>query len=183
MTVKIRTTTIDDITDLAAIHVAGWEGAYGGLIDQDYIASQTIEKRTADWMEWLKDDAVDRLIAVDDDSGRAVGFVAYGPLRTAPAGMSKIRPLYSSEIYALYLLPDVWRQGVGSALIAQVAAHLKEKKHNSMCLWVLDKNKRACDFYQAKGGQRVGKKMVEFGPSKMKEVCYAWRDLSGIIKT
>ena len=183
MTVEIRPVTTDDIADLAAIHVAGWGGAYGGLIDQDYIDSQNIEKRTADWAEWLSDDTIDRLIAIDGVTGRAIGWVAYGPLRTPPAGMSKIRPLYSSEIYGLYLLPDVWRRGVGSALMAQAAAHLKEKKHNSMCLWVLDKNKRACDFYQAKGGQRVGKKMVEFGPSKMKEVCYAWRDLSGILKT
>ena len=50
-----------------------------------------------------------------------------------------------------------------------------------MCLWVLDKNKRGCSFYEAIGGKRVGKKMVEIGPNKLKEVCYGWRDINKII--
>lgn len=179
MSITIRTATQDDIADLAAIHVAGWQGAYGGLIDQDYIDSQNIEKRMADWQEWLKDETVHRLIVTLED--KAVGFIAYGSLRTAPPGTSKIRPLYSSEIYGLYLLPEVWRQGIGSAILKQAVQNLKEQKHTSMCLWVLSDNKRACDFYQKMGGTRVGKKMVEFGPSKKKEACYGWRDIDEVL--
>ena len=176
----IRIATSEDISDLATIHVAGWQGAYGGLIDQAYIDSQDIDKRKTDWSEWIKEEDVDRLLAIVD--GKAVGFVAYGPLRTAPPGTSKIRPLYSSEIYGLYLLPDYWRQGIGTQLIQQAVQNLKAKKHTSMCLWVLDKNKRACGFYEKVGAQRVGKKMVEFGPSKMKEICYGWRDIDEVLK-
>jgi len=180
MSFTIKTATESDIPDIAKIHVAGWQGAYSGIIDQTYIESQNIEKRTPDWQEWMKEEGVVRLIAYQDS--QPVGFAAYGALRTPPAGMSKIRPLYSSEIYGLYLVPEVFRQGIGTALMKQAVENLKTQKHQSMCLWVLDKNKRACAFYEKMGGQRVGKKMVEFGPTKAKEVCYAWRNIQEILE-
>jgi hypothetical protein len=50
-----------------------------------------------------------------------------------------------------------------------------------MCLWVLDGNQRGKAFYQAMGGQKLGGKMIEIGPSSLKEICYGWRDLSLLI--
>jgi GNAT superfamily N-acetyltransferase len=175
MSLTIRKATLEDVKSLATIHVVGWQGAYGGIMDQAYIDSQTIEKRTADWSQWIRDNTVERWLAFEDE--KPVGLIAYGPLRTAPPGTSSIRPLYTAEIYALYILPKAWRKGVGSALLNASVQNLLEQKHTSMCLWVLDKNKRACAFYEKMGGQRVGKKMVEFGPSTLKEVCYGWRDI------
>ncbi len=179
MSVQIRVATIDDIDALAQIHVEGWQGAYGGLIDQAYINSQTVEKRTADWMGWLEQDDTHHLIAHDDD--KATGFCGFGPLRTAPPGTSKIRPQYSSEIYGLYLKPEYFRKGVGTALMKEAAKNLKDLKHQSTCLWVLKDNKRGCAFYDAMGGQRIGKKIEQFGPTKAKEVCYGWRDITEIL--
>lgn len=179
MFLTIKTATAEDISDLAKIHIEGWQGAYSGILDQNYIDSQNIEKRTKDWQEWMKEEGVTRLLAYKDNV--PVGFIAFGALRTPPAGMSKIRPLYSSEIYGLYLIPEVFRQGIGTTIFKKAVKNLQIQKHQSMCLWVLDKNKRACTFYEKMGGQRVGKKMVEFGPTKAKEVCYAWRDFSAFI--
>ena len=179
MTLEIREATQSDIPDIAKIHVAGWQGAYGGIVDQGYLDNFTVEVRTEKWKEHFDNGESQALIAYMDD--KAVGFVDYGSLKTPPAGMSKIRPLYSSEIYALYLQPEYYRQGVGTTLMQQAVARLKEQKHQSVCLWVLDKNKRGCSFYEKIGGKRVGKKMVEFGPTKAKEVCYAWRDINDIL--
>lgn len=179
MSLTIREATKDDIPDIARIHVEGWQGAYQGLIDQEYINSQNLEKRTADWEEWFQDETVTRLLAIQQN--QPVGFIAFGPLRTAPPGTSKIRPTYSSEIYGLYLLPDMYRQGIGTSLIKSAVEKLQQQKHQSTCLWVLKDNKRACAFYEAMGGQRIGKKIVEFGPTKAKEVCYGWRDISEIL--
>ena len=180
MSIEIREATQVDIPDIAKIHAAGWHGAYGGIVDQGYLDEFTVEMRIPKWQEHFDSGESNAMLAYID--GNAVGFVDYGSLRTPPAGMSKIRPLYSGEIYALYLMPEYFRQGVGTALIQQAVAALKEQKHQSMCLWVLDKNKRGCSFYEAMGGQRVGKKMAEFGPTKAKEVCYGWRDIDVILK-
>jgi hypothetical protein len=32
------------------------------------------------------------------------------------------------------------------------------------------------------GGQRVGKKMIEIGPTKAKEMCYGWRYIDIILE-
>ena len=79
-----------------------------------------------------------------DENGTAAGFVNFGKIKTAPPGMSPIRPLYSGEIYALYILPAYWRQGLGTLLIGQAAQELTLMKHKSLCLWVLEKNILAC---------------------------------------
>ena len=170
--------TQDDIPDIAALHIGGWKAAYGGLVDQGYLDSLSVEKRTEDWQGWMAAGESDTLIAEKD--GKAVGFITTGRTKTPPPGSSIIRPLYSAEIYALYLDPSVWRQGVGTALLKQAARDLKDQKHSSLCLWVLDGNGRAKGFYEKMGGQKVGSKMVEIGPSKLKEACYGWRDTAAL---
>jgi len=181
MSLVIRQASEEDVVDIATVHVAGWQGAYGGIIDQDFLDSHTIESQATLWDRQIQDAEKDNAqIWLAYQAEKPVGFVAYGSLRTAPPGTSKIRPLYTSEIYGLYLIPDVFRQGIGTRLMRKAVENLRAQKHRSMCLWVLEKNKRARGFYEAMQGQRIGKLMVEFGPTKEKELCYGWRDISVI---
>ena len=176
----IRKATQDDIPAIASLHIEGWKAAYGGLVDQAYLDSLSVEQRTKDWEGWMESGESDTFVAEED--GNPVGFITTGRTKTPPPGSSPIRPLYSAEIYALYLHPDVWRKGIGTALLKAAARHLKEQKHTSLCLWVMDGNGRAKLFYEKLGGQRVGKKMVEIGPSSLKELCYGWRDTYDLCK-
>lgn len=180
MPIVIREATKADIPDIAKIHVSGWQGAYGGIVDQDYIDSKTIEERVQFWSDVFEENEHIPYVGLIDN--KIAGFVSFGPLRTPPAGTSKIRPLYSAEIYALYLYPEFFRKGLGTALIQKSVEQLMILKHRSLCLWVLKGNKRGCAFYEAMGGQRVGKKMLQMGKTNVKEVCYAWRDIGEILK-
>ncbi len=170
----IRKATQGDIPAIAALHIGGWKAAYGGMVDQAYLDSLTVEQRITDWQGWMAAGESDTLIAEID--GRPAGFITTGRTKTPPPGSSPIRPLYSAEIYALYLAEEFFRQGVGTALLKQAAIDLKEAKHSSLCLWVLDGNARAKAFYEKMGGQKVGSHVVEIGPGKLKEACYGWRD-------
>jgi GNAT superfamily N-acetyltransferase len=177
---NIRPATVDDIPGLARIHVAGWRAAYAGLVDRAYLDSLSEDEKAAQWRQWFEGGATATLVACDD-AGKGTGFVSFGRLKTPPPGMSPIRPLYSAEIYAIYLLPDIWRQGVGRALLKEAAIALKAQKHKSLCLWVMDKNDRANAFYKALGGQRIGRKQVEVGGKMLPEAAYGWRDTAGLI--
>lgn len=112
---------------------------------------------------------------------RPAGFVSYGRLKTPPPGSSPIRPLYSAEIYGLYLLPAYYRQGLGTRLMAEAAQQLRAMKHKSLCLWVIEKNNRAVSFYKERGGERIGKHDIEIGPSRVREICFGWRDTAGLL--
>lgn len=174
----IRSCTPDDAIDLAHIHIEGWRASYSGLVDQSFLDTLDKDKRAQDWAKWLGE-GTEALIA-HDDHDKAAGFISFNRLMTPPPGMSPVRPLYTSEILALYILPDYWRQGLGRQLMKQAALGLKEKKHKSLCLWVLEKNSRGNAFYKALGGQRCGKKDVVIGNQKLTDVCYGWRDI-GVI--
>lgn len=165
---------------LGVLHVEGWRGAYGGIINQEYLDELKPGEKADLWTEWLDNPEIKADIAYIDN--HPVGFVAYGRIHTPPPGQSAIRPLYTAEILALYILPDYWRKGVGTALLKHAARELKPMKHTSMCLWVLDKNKRACGFYEAMGATRIGKHFVEIGGTKAKEVCYGWRYTHDLIQ-
>lgn len=176
---KIRIGDEKDIPAIAAIHVAGWQAAYGGFVDQDYLDSLSAGQREADWRGWMESGESETLIA--EIGGTIAGFITYGRTKTPPPGDSKIRPQYPAEIYALYILPDYWRQGVGSALMGAAAQKMQDKKWGGACLWVLDGNNRAKSFYEKAYGQRIGKKMITIGPNDLKEICYGWRDLKKLI--
>lgn len=175
----IRKATQEDIPAIARLHIEGWKAAYGGLIDQGYLDGLSVEQRTRDWTGWMAAGESDTLIAEVDD--QPAGFITTGRTKTPPPGSSPIRPLYSAEVYALYLHPDVWRRGIGGALLRKAAEDLKAQKHSSLCLWVLEGNARARSFYEKMGGQKVGSKVVEIGPTKVKEACYGWRDTSPLL--
>lgn len=176
---KIHQAGEKNIPAIAAIHIAGWQAAYGGLVDQAYLDSLSVGQRIKDWQGWLASGESTVLIA--EIEGVAAGFIAFGRTRTAPPGESNIRPQYPAEIYGLYILPDYWRQGIGGALLKAAAQEIRARKMNGLCLWVLDGNSRAKSFYEKTYGQRIGKQTVEIGPSRVKEVCYGWRDLKRLI--
>lgn len=175
-TVTLIKASVGDASDLAQLHIGGWQATYGGMVDPAFLASQTLESRTNDWTMWLADGQTQVLIARRD--GVAAGFISFGRLKTPPPGTSHIRPLYAAEIYAIYLLPEFWRQGIGTALMRGAVAALAEQKLTSLCLWVIEQNVRAQAFYAHLGGVKLGKKPAEIGGKKLTEICYGWRDTS-----
>jgi ribosomal protein S18 acetylase RimI-like enzyme len=176
---KILAAATADVPDLARIHVEGWRGAYSGLVPQDHLDGLRVEDKKAQWQRWLAEGTT-ALIA-RDGAGAPAGFVSFGRLRTPPPGLSPIRPVYSGEIYALYLMPQFWRQGLGRHLMRDGALGLRAMKHKSLCLWVMEGNKRAVAFYKALGGQRCGTKQIEVGGRVLPEIAYGWRDTAGLI--
>lgn len=175
MDFSLRAANATDSEALAYLHIEGWKAAYGGIIDQDFLDTLSVAERTADWQRWFADGTVQAVIA-EDAEGKPAGFAGYGKLRTPLPGMSPIRPLYSGEIYALYILPAYWRQGLGTRLMTEAARNLRAQKHKSLCLWVLEKNKNAVEFYKKNKGERCGKKDVQIGRTTARDICFGWRD-------
>lgn len=173
--INIRPATKEDAEDLALIHVEGWRASYDGLVPAEFLAGLDRDHYEKNWREWLETGTTEALIAHDPD-GNPAGFVSFGKLRTPIPGMSPIRPLYAAEIYAIYILPAYWRAGLGRRLLGEATEALREKRQKSLCLWVMEGNKRAVSFYKALGGQRVGSKKVEIGGRTLTEIAFGWRD-------
>lgn len=147
---QIRPAVPDDAPAIARVQVASWRAGYAGLLPADTLAGLD----EPDWARRRRETLEDgRRVLVATDPG-IIGFAAFGPSR-ADGGIG--------EVYAFYLDPDRWRQGVGSTLMRAVLAEL-DPAHASAVLWVLRGNARALAFYAGHGWRPDGTSTMATGP-------------------
>ena len=165
----IRAARMEDVPEIAVVHVRSWQAAYQGLLPQAYLDGLDPSQRIGQWerslsaTEWSHGGTL-----VAGAGGRLSGFVSYGPARDDDADSPR-----AGEIYAIYLVPAVWDEGIGRQLMAAALDRLGEAGFDRVILWVLDSNGRARRFYEAGGWLADGaaKRDDSFGVT-MTEVRY-----------
>jgi ribosomal protein S18 acetylase RimI-like enzyme len=143
----IRPARMGDVPQIAAVHVRSWQAAYRGLLPQAYLDGLDPAQRISQWEQVLS--AAGRPgggTLVADADGRLCGFVSYGPARDDDADSRR-----AGEIYAIYLVPAAWDEGIGRQLMTAALGRLGEAGFGQVILWVLDSNARARRFYEAGG--------------------------------
>jgi GNAT superfamily N-acetyltransferase len=99
--------------------------------------------------------------------GRIVGFCDAGPNREEPRD-------FQGEVYAIYLLEEAQRQGLGRALFHETVAWLRRNELSSFLVWVLTGNAGARRFYEALGGKPVSEEPTTIAGTLFTEVAYGW---------
>ena len=147
----VRRASPDDARAIAEVVVTGWQTAYRGILPDEFLDSLRADAREAAWREMLGRDADGGTPAwVAEGSGRVVGFVSSGPPRDEDV------PRSAAEIYAIYVLPQSWRQGLGRDLLETAVEHWQGNGAQTLVLWVFEANERARSFYEAMGWQPDG---------------------------
>ncbi len=164
---SIQPATPADAAAIARVHVERWQSTYAGIVPAPFLASLDVEQRTVLWQEWL---ASAPLVLTATSQQRVIGFVSGGAAREPAFGCD-------GELYAIYLLSDAQRQGIGSALFDSIRHALLAAGFRSMILWVLEPNP-ARSFYEAKGGKVTGSKPIEIGGMSLTEIAYTWPNLA-----
>jgi GNAT superfamily N-acetyltransferase len=172
----IRLAQLDDADGLARVHVDSWRAAYKGIVPDEHLASLSYEQRAARWRDNLATakNGIFTYVA-QDDAGRIIGFAGGGPERGGDL-------YYQGELYALYLHPDYFRQGIGTQLARTVAQRLIQDGMSSMLVWVLAQNP-ARGFYEALGGKYLYEKPITIGGAELIEVVYGWQDIRTLVHT
>jgi ribosomal protein S18 acetylase RimI-like enzyme len=161
----VRPATAKDAKSIAEIHVATWQAAYGRLMPAEYLKSITVEKRLTFWREAIEFSDPQILVATHDQ--KVIGFVAFDRSRDAGSKSS------TGEIWAMYVLPEFWRQGVGLSLWDGARDSLKEEGCIQVTLWVLLGNDRAMNFYEHGAGFKrdmPSLKTTAFGDTRLEEI-------------
>jgi GNAT superfamily N-acetyltransferase len=162
----VRRATLDDVAGIATVHVQSWLTSYRGLLPQDFLTSLTVEGRIAAWKHNLSEPRHVVFVGTTTD-GRIVGFCSAGPNRDEPRS-------FDGEVYAIYLLEEVTRQGLGGALLAEAATWLWQSGMSSFLVWVLTGTLAARKFYEALGGEAVAEKVISIAGSPYNESAYGW---------
>ena len=163
---KISHAVSEDAPAIARVQVRSWQVAYENILPAPYLATLTTEKREAMWRESISRGSPQLLVARDDDG--IVGFVAFGTCRDENAAADR------AEVWAIYVVPSHWSQGVGTQLCRQARERLVEQGYCSVSLWVLTDNTRAIQFYAGVGfvADAESTKEVIVGGSALKEIRY-----------
>jgi GNAT superfamily N-acetyltransferase len=153
--------------------VASWQTSYRGIIADEVLANLSQEQRAQHWMTTLSNPASTEFAYVaEDETGRVVGFASGGPECMG-------NPRYAGQLYAIYLLADYQRQGIGSRLTLAVVQRLRAQGVTSLQIWVLAENP-ARGFYEHLGGQLIDSQPLEIGGTTLEVVAYGWADTASL---
>ena len=167
----IREATPEDARAIAGVHVASWRTTYRGLLRDAYLDGLDVEDHAGRWRRLLGSGAGDTFVALEGSD--VVGFASCGRERDQD-------PIYQGELYAIYLLEDRQRRGLGRRLVSSVARRLLELEYRSMLVWVLAANP-ARAFYEAIGGALVRSRQMELAGETQEEAGYGWLDVADLL--
>ena len=167
MDVTIRAAAPSDADAIARVQVASWQVAYRGIVPDEHLDGLDWRERAEvrrEQLERAADECVRVHVAVND--GSLVGFMATGPERAAETSAPS-----GAEVYALYLAPEAWDQGIGRDLLARAVADVPDDI--PVVLWVLTENQRARAFYERQGFRADGAATtIQLGGRELAEVRY-----------
>ena len=162
---KIQPAESEDVPAIARAQVRSWQAAYECIVPAEHLATLSVDKREALWRELLLRGAPELLVAKDNEY--IIGFVAFGRCRDDDATPSR------AEIWAFYVIPSHWSQGVGTQLWNQARERMAELGYHTVSLWVLAANTRAIQFYDRMGfdlDEDAAAKEVVIGGQALSEV-------------
>lgn len=151
--VTVRVATIGDADAITEAHVAAWQAAYRGIMPERYLDDLTKERASRAARHRVSiaspdDPRTFELVAEYD--GAVVGWLCGGPSR------DEDRSDTTGEVWAVYVHPDDWRRGVGSALMTAALERLAGDGFTEAVLWVFEANARARGFYERFGWRPDG---------------------------
>lgn len=160
----IREATAEDALLISRIIAHSWRGAYQDLIDPVYLSRLPEEYWLPSMRAWLSSGRMYGFIAEQD--GLPVGCVIYG------RGRDEDHAAWG-EIVSLYLLPEVMRKGIGSALLAEAISALHEDGYTRVYLWAIEGNERAEHFYRSQGFKQTADRVhYKIGSRDVTDVRY-----------
>ena len=143
--------TEDEIRGKAYVHWKSWQESYRGIVDDGYLDRMTLAQTEEKAFRWRDN------ILVAKDGERVVGFVGYGSASGEEG---------AGEIFALYVLEEYQKRGIGYTLMREALSLLKGCR--VVYLWAFKENAKAICFYERVGFRQDGteKELVLGSPVK-----------------
>jgi ribosomal protein S18 acetylase RimI-like enzyme len=176
---RIREARLGDEAAMARVSVDSYRAAHRDHIPEKSLMRYTYEESERNWARALRelseaDERQEYIYVAENDAGNIIGVAMGGP-------EGSNHPLYTGEIYFLYLLPEYHRRGIGRQLTISVVERLVEHGMDSLLIRVLKANTPARRFYEALGGQLVLEEQIEDRGALLDQVAYGWRDVSVLL--
>src|ERR1700730_2875257 len=122
--ITFRRATVADSLAVAQVHVQSWRESFTGIVPQSFLDKMSAANRAQAFSTRF---AVDfyRMFIAETPENAVIGFADFGKARETE------RP-FEAELYAIYLVRDFQRQGIGGKLFALGVESLVSDGMNSM---------------------------------------------------
>jgi GNAT superfamily N-acetyltransferase len=144
---ELRLATPQDARQIADLQIAAWHAAFVPLMPSGFEVPPR-EQFLIMGERTLDEPGVERTVAAA--GGRLVGLLTHGMNRDADSAPGV------GEVRALFVHPDHWRTGVGTALMANALERLRQAGYGEATLWSFRDNTRANVFYEHHGFRADG---------------------------
>lgn len=141
--VTIRRAEVGDARAMAGIQLAAWRAVDDAVVPDELLDGVPMATRIAQWTERLSE-------------GGAQGLLAVAP---EPVGFATVTG--AGELAALFVAPERWGTGVGSALLEAALDRLRTRGAATVTVWHLEGNDRALRFYARHGFSPDGARRAE----------------------
>ena len=150
---EIRYARREEMRQAAALVIESWRWAYKDMIDAEYLANFSLDKRHERFLKGYDEGRRSLLLF---DGGELLGFCGYG---------KSLTPGYpdDGEISAIYLRERAVGKGYGHALLIWAEKELRAQGYQNLVLDVLPANTRAIKFYLAHGYVKVADRKHSWG--------------------
>lgn len=158
-----------DIPFVVDINIEMWKKTYKGIMSEEIFLMR--EKNRENSMNIIKEKLENKenfykVVSIDN---KIVGFVSYGKNRDTEADNL-------GEVYAIYILEEFHKKGIGKKLISYVKNDLKEKGYTSLVIWTLEENPNK-KFYEKLGGKEFSNRQIDIFGQKLKEIGYLYENI------
>lgn len=134
---EVRRAEVADADAMAAVAEEAWWSAYAGFLDADTVRRVVAEHYTADRLAAAADEEdVAAFVAGDDVVGFAVAERTWTD---------------TVDLHMLYVHPDRWGEGAGSALLDAVEAWARERDADYLRAAAFADNHAGRPFFEAAG--------------------------------
>lgn len=161
---NVREATQDDIEHVQGVARNAWDATY-----EDIVPESVIEEAVADWYGTATLSGIvesdKQVILVAEEDGKIVGF-AHGVTDDHDPEKTE------GDILRLYVHPDHWKQGVGTALLEGMEDKLEAQGSEELHAMVLADNEMGNAFYEDHGFQKASEADTRIGPETRKENVY-----------
>ncbi len=149
MEITIRRVQPGDEHTLAYIQTESWKAAFRSILAPDVLARCTEIGRAEDMYR--------RLLAENKGNGYLL-FLDGAPHCIAWWDAARDADMEGyAELICIHSLPQNWRRGCGTRMMARCLGDMKAAGYGRVMLWVFAENERARRFYEANGFSATAK--------------------------
>lgn len=150
-----------DADEVSRLYVKSWQAGYKELLPQYYLDLLSPDR-------WK-----DKFAGLPGSFVLTEGGIIAGHSCARPAEDERM-PGWG-EVHTLYVLPEFWGKGFGTALLDNLVKWLEKQGFERIYLWALDTNTRARRLYEKYGFTATSDALLcKVGNAEVTDIRYIW---------